>query len=278
MQVAIPADIHEVKCTECGGDTIINPNYSADVREDDGKTHVFLICSDENCVWRGCVYSWLVTEEEYLGLFGHPGFGIWPVPPEYRELPPGPWGVFKVQPSTIPDEAWQITCPNNVPKFSNGPICGGYLIPNPGHVFYYTEFSSTVTVGLRCPKCQQIVLETASWSLTPELHLEIFGRPVGEYRPEYDPDDPDDFEAKYSMWRTADRWGLQHFRSLDDLIGSEDYDLLSIGPGEWTVRHWETGGEWDMPEFVAEYRERIKATYEDQQEGWGDEDDDDEGE
>lgn len=265
----VPAEAYEVKCTVCGADAIVNPNYTAEVREEDGKTNVWLICSDEDCTWKGGLFSWQVTREEYKAHFGQVPAGVLPSAPEERVLPPGPWGYFKVQPAPIPDEAWEVTCPNNVGRWPRTRECGAYLIPNPADgVFYFDEFTSTASLGFRCEVCRKPVLENMTWSLTPEQHQALFGRAVGEYRPSFDPEDPDDFEAKYSMWRTEDQGLLMHFRDLDDLIASEDVDLLALGPGDFTIKHWSTGGEWDAPDFVAEYRERITAAYQDVEEGY----------
>jgi hypothetical protein len=267
MQVTLPDEVNEVTCTACGAATAVNGNHTAEIDADTGKTSVWLLCSAD-CGWLGCLFSWEVAPAEYEAIYGHPLpalAGSEPTPPENRELPPGPWGVFSVEPSPIPDEAWSVTCDNKV-GWPVRKTCGAYLDPSPteidgaGGVFYYDEFTSTATVGYgRCPCCQQLTLMHCSWPLTPEQHYAIFGRTPDEYAPSYDPDDEADFEAEYSLWRTEDRWGLTHFRNLEDLAGTEDWDLRSIGPGEFTIKHWPTGAVWDVPDFVAQHEQVVAA-------------------
>lgn len=281
MHVTVPDEVNEVTCTACGAATVVNANYTAEINPDDGKTNVWLLCSAD-CGWLGSLFSWTVTRAEYEAIYGHvpnnlllPGDErLLPPAPEARILPPGPWGYFKVQPSPIPDEAWELPCPNEVGPWGRKQKCGAILIPDPADgVFYYDEFTSTATLGFRCDVCQKPVLEHLSWPLTPEQHLAIFGRAVGDYHPEYDPDDPDDFEAVYSMWRTADRWGLRHFASVEALAATEDVDLLATGPGEFTIKHWPTGAVWDVPDFVAQHHQVVAdayAAYEDDSDGDGD--------
>lgn len=260
MQVTLPDQIRDVTCTDCGADTIVNDNYTVEINADNGKAHAWMLCSAD-CGWLGTVFSWRVDRTEYESLFGHVPNNVLlagderllPPAHEARVLPPGPWGVFQVQPSPIPDEAWEIRCPNQG--------CAAFLTPDPLRVFYHDEFISTATLGLRCDVCQKTVLENLSWPLTPEQHFAVFGRTVGDYRPEHDPEDPDDYEVQYSVWRTADRGALTHFRSLEHLAGADDYDLFAIGPGEYTITHWPTGAVWDAPEFAAEHQTIISAAY-----------------
>jgi hypothetical protein len=266
MRIALPNEVDELTCSDCGADAVVNNSHTADVNAHDGKATVWLLCGAD-CGWLGGLRSWVVTRAEYEALYGHvphhlllPGDErLLPPAPDARALPPGPWGYQHVPPSPIPDEAWERPCPNQVGP--RGRTCGAILIPNPTGVFFHDEFTSTTTIGFRCDVCQRPVLEHLSWPLTPEQHGDVFGRAVGEYRPEFDPEDPDDFEAEYSLWRTADRWGLTHFRSLDDLAATEDVDLLSTGQGEFTVKHWPTGAVWDLPDFIAQHEQIVTAAY-----------------
>ncbi|MET0235685.1 MAG: hypothetical protein ABW224_13660 [Kibdelosporangium sp.] len=268
MQLTLPDEANEVTCTVCGADTIVNPTHTAEVNADNGKTNVWLLCSAE-CGWRGSLFSWQVTPAEYEAIYAHvpdnlllPGDErLLPPPPDARILPPGPWGHFNVPPSPIPDQAWEIPCPNQVGRWRRDQRCGAILIPDPTTVFYYDEFTSTATVGFRCDVCQTPVLEYLSWPLTPEQHVAIFGRAMGDYHPAYDPDDPDDFQAAYSMWRTTNRAGLTHFQNAEDLAASEDVNLFSIQPGEFTIKHWPTGAVWDAPDFVAQHQQLIATAY-----------------
>jgi hypothetical protein len=269
MSVTLPHEATEVTCSACGARTYVNPDYQSTVDQFSGKTNVWLLCAEE-CGWTGSLFSWQVTYDEYKRVHGYvprdlllPGDArLIPPAPEQRTLPSGPWGITKVPSSPIPDEAWSIPCPNQVGRWPRKRQCGGILIPDPADgVFFYTEFTSSVTLGFRCDVCRRPVLEHLTWKLTPEQHYAVFNRTVEDYRPEYDSDDPDDFEVQYSIWRTADRWGLEHFASLDQLISDESYDLRSIGPGEFTIKHWPSGTVWDVPDFVAQHAQLVSAEY-----------------
>lgn len=262
MNVTVPAEAESRTCPDCGGPTYLNPHFETKVREDNGHAAVSQHCQN-GCGWLGALFSWEVAPAEYEGIYGHPLprlAGNEPTPPEARVLPPGPWGVFGVEPSPIPDEAWLVTCDNKIGRWRRK-TCGAYLEPRPteidgsGGVFYYDEFTSTATVGYgRCPRCQQLTLVRYDWPLTPEQHYAIFGRTPDEYAPlAPDPDDEDDYEIEFSMWRTADRGMLMGFPDVNALARSEDVDLRAVGPGEWTIKHWPTGAVWDAPEWVAQH-------------------------
>lgn len=267
----VPAEVAGIVCSQCGAETFINPGYKTEVRDSDGRASVWLLCRND-CGSSGSIFSWQVSRDEYQAIFGDvprnlllPGDArLRPPAPEERVLPPRPWGYSQVEPTAIPDEAWELTCTNTSGRWHTK--CGGILTPDPTRVFYYDEFTSTATLGFRCGACGKPSLERHSWPLSPEQHYAIFGRSLEEYKPELDPDDPDDFLPAYSMWQTADRELLTHFRTLDDLAGSEDYDLCAYKPGQFTIRHWPSGTTWDVPDFVAEHAEVIAAHYDDESE------------
>ncbi|MFC0431048.1 hypothetical protein [Kutzneria buriramensis] len=282
---AVPAEAGEDRCPQCGAGMCPDPAWPAEVRESDGSASVSLRCS-AGCGSPGRLYRWQVSREEYQAIYGEvpdnlllPGDDrLLPPPPDARSLPPGPWGYFKVEPSPIPDEAWEVACTNKVGRWRTRE-CGAILTPDPKRVFYYDEFTSSATVGFRCPVCK-VSLENFKWPLTLDQHYAIFGRSPDEYVPEYDPTDESDFQALYSMWQTKDRGMLTHFATIDELAGGPDLDLRAIGPGEFTIKHWPTGATWDVPDFVAQH-EQVIADYDKfyaEPEPEGDDEDEDEDE
>lgn len=269
----IPDDVHTITCHTCGGPTRIDPARSTAPTEQAPTGSAFLVCSAGDG-WFG-VFTYGLDREQYVNEFGHHPLATvtfddddpsQPMPPEQRVLPPGPWGVTGVPATEIPDDAWHQRCPNKLGR-AREHVCGKALIPNPGHVFYYDEFRSVAVLGMACRGGCRYVFERYEWGLTDEQHLQVFGRTLAEYRPKVDPDDYDEGEAppavEYGFWRTADRACYQEFPTLDDLIGCQDWDLRAIAPGEYTIRHWPTGGEWDVPAFVADHADAVAAEYAD---------------
>lgn len=274
-----PADVHTITCGRCGAPTRIDPERTTAPTAENPSGYAYTMCA-AGCGWCG-VYSFTPTRAQYAAEFGHPApltvlldgdDPTEPVPVEQRFLPPGPWGRDRDHdPIDIPAAVWDEPCERrlNVPGRFGGqrPVCGGGLVPDPTDTFYFSEHNSTATVSVRCRRGCDSQFLTVTWVLTDEQHLAVFGRPWSEYRPEIDPDDYDDGEAPasvdYAMWRTADRGYYQEFNTLADLIGCQDWDLRAFEPGEFTVRHWPTGGEWDVPAFVADHRDAVDAEYAD---------------
>lgn len=266
--VPIPAEAHQAACPRCGDPMDVLVDEGLQVDEDDGKAGVLVRC--RSCRMVGG-WSWPLSREEYEAHFGRPPAPelllpgdprLVPPPPDQRVLPPGPWGAtHRENPAPIPDEAWAVPCSNKRGWGKYAPTCGAMLVPQPDRVFFYDEFASTATVGFRrCDTCRECSLEFYTWPLTPEEHRARFGRAPGDYRPEYDPTDPDDFVAEYSMWETATRKQLQHFRSLEHLTDDGDYDLRAFEPGEYRIKHWPSGTEWDVPAFVAAHEGAVPAS------------------
>ena len=278
----IPAEALQQQCWACHGPVVVPAHLYPTVDEAQGEwvigTECAAPCRQPATQTRGH-YWWPATYDDYQAAYGHPhptkilpgDPRLDPIPVADRVLPPGPWGYLGYQPIPLPDEAWDVHCTHEFGQGGRGvprPRCGVAMVPNV-EGFYYDEFTSTARIAHNCPSCGTMTM-TFSWTLPAEVHRELFGRDPGDLSPDYRPAvEPIEYDEgyepagfEYSMWQNADPAGtVTHFENLAELIEQEDYDLRTIAAGTFTVRHWGTEGQWDMPAFVADHAELIAAEY-----------------
>lgn len=248
MSITIPPECWRT-CQTCGGDVVPNPDR-IQFDEEEGNALIELHCQGQ-CNTLISLFRWDLPAGEFEERFGHPR-GYYRVPfPDGAEVPP----------IHFPDELWS-RCNKRIrrgvreklddwlrrQKALTRYVCDGLKQPD---LEWFRPTGYNYWVGCRstCSECGDVTW--IDWEVTPEEYERLFGFPIQQYEYKPDPDDDGDFMPTLSVWTTAKgRRDEYPIRDLDHLVEwLSDYEVV---PGWFTVRHWETGAEFDALDFLAQ--------------------------
>jgi hypothetical protein len=264
----VPAEVYDVQCPACGAPATPADNPLPIPHPVTAEAIIHLVCSTPCGRWYGAGWTLRATQAEYEAAHGPAPMTVLLAGDDPNQ--PLPLSRRPPEAAALPEAAWTQACANTIRgRHSSGDHpCGAILVPDLDRLTP-DEFRSVIVVRFTCRVCPGQV-----WPSPPELdvplseeeHLQMFGRTRDAYRPPLpDPADYDEGDVpgptEYSIWRTADRTGLLDFPTLGELVASEDHDFTAMDEGEYTIKHWPTGTEFDGAEFAVAHAGTIRETY-----------------